>query len=116
MELGDITLICLYLFGSTRRRGTNVKGEHHGLLAAKIPKLHDVTVLVGQGKVRGAIAHFQIRGAGKQGHKENAQKEAARDFSFTTHLRNPEGGTPGLPPSFCFMLPYASGLRLFVFQ
>jgi hypothetical protein len=60
-ELGDFILKRLDLLRSARRRSTNVESQHHSFLAAKIPELDGLAVLVGQGKVRGAISDLQRR-------------------------------------------------------
>jgi len=73
LELGDITLIRLDLFRSTRCGGANVKGQYDGFLAPKVRELNELTVLVGQREVGGAVTDLQSRRCAKQGHKKNAQ-------------------------------------------
>jgi len=72
LELGDITLIRLDLFRSTRRGGANIKGQDDGFLAPVVRELDDLAVLVRQGKIRGAVTDLQSRRCAKQWHKEYA--------------------------------------------
>ena len=97
LKPGDITLIRLDLFGSTGSGGTNVEGQDYGFLAAKIPELSHLAVLVGQGKVGGAITNLYGRGCSKQWHKDYAQPGNHREFPCSAHLSH---GIAATPPPF----------------
>ncbi len=68
-ELGYITLIRLNLFRSTGRGGANIKGQDDGFLAAEVRELHELSILIGQHEVRGAVTDLQSRRCTEHGHR-----------------------------------------------
>ena len=101
-ELGDITLIRLNLFGSTRRGGANIKGQDDGSLAPEVRELYDLAVLVRQGKIRGAVTDLQSRRGAEQGHKKDAQQKSGSVVSHKIIYEitpRPLGGEGGSQPA-----------------
>ncbi len=81
LELGDITLIRLHLFRSTRRRGANIEGQDDGFLAPETRELDRLAVLVRQHEIRGVVTNLQSRRCAEHGHKKYAQQNGKGEFS-----------------------------------